>query len=56
MELKLKKLLAFVYGTDELVADASRSAFVNRNLPLELSSRPRTPSSTATARTSRRAS
>jgi HK97 family phage major capsid protein len=37
MELKLKKLLAFVYGTDELVADAAAfSAFVGRNLPLEL--------------------
>jgi HK97 family phage major capsid protein len=37
MELKLKKLLAFVYGTDELVADAvAFGAFINRNLPLEL--------------------
>ena len=37
MELKLKKLLAFVYGTDELVVDAAAfTAFVNRNLPLEL--------------------
>lgn len=37
MELKLKKLLAFVYGTDELIADAAAfAAFVNRNLPLEL--------------------
>jgi len=37
MELKLKKLLAFVYGTDELIVDAAAfSAFVDRNLPLEL--------------------
>src|SRR5262249_4412313 len=37
MELKLKKLLAFVYGTDELIADAPAfGAFVDRNLPLEL--------------------
>jgi HK97 family phage major capsid protein len=37
MELKLKKLLAFVYGTDELILDAAAfSAFVNRILPLEL--------------------
>ncbi len=37
MELKLKKLLAFVYGTDELIVDAAAfSAFVNRVLPLEL--------------------
>lgn len=37
MELKLKKLLAFVYGTDELVADAvAFGAFIDRNLPLEL--------------------
>lgn len=37
MELKLKKLLAFVYGTDELIADAAAfAAFVNRNLPQEL--------------------
>lgn len=37
MELKLKKLLAFVYGTDELIVDAAAfSAFVSRVLPLEL--------------------
>ncbi len=37
MELKLKKLLAFVYGTDELIMDAAAfSAFVGRVLPLEL--------------------
>jgi HK97 family phage major capsid protein len=37
MELKLKKLLAFVYGTDELIVDAAAfSSFVNRVLPLEL--------------------
>lgn len=40
MELKLKKLLAFVYGTDELIVDAAAfSAFVNRVLPLELTFR-----------------
>lgn len=40
MELKLKKLLAFVYGTDELIVDAAAfSAFVGRILPLELTFR-----------------
>jgi len=37
MELKLKKLMAFVYGTDELIIDAAAfSAFVSRILPKEL--------------------
>jgi HK97 family phage major capsid protein len=40
MDLKLKKILAFVYGTDELNQDAvAFEAWVNRNLPLELSFR-----------------
>lgn len=37
MELKLRKLLAFVYGTDELLVDAiAFDAWVNQNLPKEL--------------------
>lgn len=37
MEMKLRKLLAFVYGTDELNADAvAFEAWVNQNLPKEL--------------------
>lgn len=40
MELKLKKLMAFVYGTDELIVDAAAfSAFVSRILPKELTFR-----------------
>lgn len=40
MDLKLKKLLAFVYGTDELNMDGvAFEAFVNRQLPLELTFR-----------------
>jgi hypothetical protein len=57
MELKLKKLLAFVYGTDELVADAVASApSSTATCRSSSTSRPKTPSSTATGRTSRRAS
>lgn len=40
MELKLRKLLAFVYGTDELLVDAiAFDAWVNQNLPKELTFR-----------------
>jgi HK97 family phage major capsid protein len=40
MDLKLRKVGAFVYGTDELIADATAlEAWINRNLPLELTFR-----------------
>lgn len=40
MELKLRKVGAFVYGTDELIADAvAFEAFVNKNVPQELTFR-----------------
>lgn len=40
MELKLRKILAFVYGTDELLMDAvAFDAWVNQNLPKELTFR-----------------
>ena len=38
MEMKLKKLVALVYATDELLADASAlNSWIMQNLPEELS-------------------
>jgi HK97 family phage major capsid protein len=48
MDMKLRKVGAFVYATDELLADAiALEAWINRYLPLELTFRTEDASSTA---------